>query len=154
MTRATLDQLADIEAIKQLKARYWRAVDTKNAALLRAVFTADAITDFRDDGPPGANDHLLLRDADLFTAQVIAVLAGVITAHHGHMPEITIDSATTASGIWPMQDYLWVEDDRSPLPFRSLRGWGHYHDRYIRTPEGWKICATRLRRLKLDIIPR
>jgi len=151
---ATLETLAAIEDIRQLKARYWRAVDTKDAALLRAVFTDDATTDFRDEGPPGANDHLLMQDPDGFSALLISMLAGVVTAHHGFTPEITVHSADTASGIWPMQDFLWVEDEASPLPFRRLRGFGHYHDRYVRTAEGWRIAFTRLERLRIEVDPR
>ena len=35
------------------------------------------------------------------------VLDGVITVHHGHMPEITLTSPTTATGIWALEDQLW-----------------------------------------------
>lgn len=151
---AGLAALLAMDAIRALKARYWRAVDSKDAALLRAVFTDDAITDFRDDGPPGANAHLLMQDPDGFVAQVMAVLAGVSTAHYGHAPEITLHGADDASAIWPMQDFLWVRDPASPLPFAALRGFGHYHDRYRRGPDGWKISATRLARVHIETDPR
>ena len=38
-----LQQLLDIEAIKQLKARYFRCMDTKDWDGFRDVFTVDAV---------------------------------------------------------------------------------------------------------------
>ncbi len=51
----------------------------------------------------------------------------VITVHHGHMPEITLLSDTTARGIWAMEDKLWWPEG-SPLV--HLHGYGHYHETY------------------------
>ena len=42
-----LAKLTAIEELKGLKARYCRAVDTKDAALLRTLFTDDAVLDVR-----------------------------------------------------------------------------------------------------------
>lgn len=140
-----------LEDIRALKARYFRGVDTKDAVLLRAVFTDDAITDFRSESPDGG-DALLLRDPDAFVRDTLAVLAGTVTVHSAAMPEIVVDSADAAHGRWTMHDRIWVEDSaRCPLPFRRLRGWGYYHDRYRRTADGWRIAATRLERLRVLI---
>ena len=51
----------------------------------------------------------------------------VETVHHGHMAEIEITSATTARGVWAMEDKL-----RWPVgsPIRSMHGYGHYHETY------------------------
>ena len=38
-------QMDDIEAIKQLKARYFRTMDTKHWAAMRQVFTDDVVVD-------------------------------------------------------------------------------------------------------------
>ena len=40
-------RLLAIEEIKQLKARYFRAVDTKDAALFRSILTDDVVLDYR-----------------------------------------------------------------------------------------------------------
>ena len=45
--RADVD---DIEAIKQLKARYFRTMDTKDWAGMRQVFTDDVVMDTTDSG--------------------------------------------------------------------------------------------------------
>ena len=43
-----VQQLLDIEAIKQLKARYQRAVDTKDWDLMGSVLAADAHSVYSD----------------------------------------------------------------------------------------------------------
>ena len=40
----------DLEAIKQLKARYFRTMDTKDWAGMRQVFTDDVVMDTTDSG--------------------------------------------------------------------------------------------------------
>ena len=46
--------------------------------------------------------------------------------------------------IWPMQDrVVWGEG-------RALTGYGHYHERYVRTAEGWRIAAQKLTRLVME----
>ena len=32
----------------------------------------------------------------------------------------------------------------------TLRGWGHYSEEYVRTPEGWKIKRSTLTRVHVD----
>ena len=145
-----LERLTAIEEIKQLKARYWRGVDTRDAVLLRAAFTDDAETDFGQSTGGKAQAKPALRDPDAFVRRTLEVFEGVTTAHHGHNPEIEILSDTEATGIWAMEDHLWVATPSPSLPFRFLQGWGHYHDRYRRTAEGWRIAYTTLKRLRVD----
>jgi hypothetical protein len=35
---------------------------------------------------------------------MIDYLATAVTVHHGKMPEITVDTASTASGVWAFDD--------------------------------------------------
>lgn len=143
------ERLIALEDIRALKARYFRGVDRKDAALLRSVFTDDAVTDFRSESPDG-DERLLQHDPDAFVRNVLGVLDGCVTAHAGHMPEIVIDSPDEAHARWSMTDQIWVEDrTRSSLPFAHLQGWGCYHDQYRRTADGWRISATRLERIKV-----
>ena len=143
------EELYAIEQIRQLKARYFRGVDTKDATVLRAVFADGAETDFRSESPD-RDPALKHNDPDAFVRNVIGMLEGVTTAHAGFMPEIEILSATEARARWSMTDRLWVEDAASSrLPFRTLAGWGVYHDCYVRTEAGWRIASTRLERIKV-----
>jgi hypothetical protein len=57
--------------------------------------------------------------------------------HHGHHPEIDIIDATTATGIWYLEDYLIFVDTNS-----RLHGAGLYDDRYVKHADGWRIQHT------------
>ena len=46
----TLQQLSDLEDIRQLKARYFRCIDTGNEAELATVFAEDVVIDLRGGG--------------------------------------------------------------------------------------------------------
>ena len=146
-----LQRLIAIEDIKRLKARYWRGVDLKDAELLRSVFADDAEIDFRNDERDPDFASQPLPKPDEFVKHCLAMLAGVATMHHGHVPEIAFTSDTEANGTWPMEDNLWVQAETSLLPFKHLRGFGHYHDRYVKTEQGWRISFTTLKRVHTEI---
>ncbi|NIH80637.1 nuclear transport factor 2 family protein [Amycolatopsis viridis] len=132
------ERLAAIEDIKQLKARYFRLMDTKDWTALREVFTDDAHMDI--DGFP--------RDGgDAITAFLSKVLTPLRTVHHGHMPEITLISRDQASGVWAMFDYVEFPSDGLP---RGFHGYGHYHDQYRVERGAWRIASTRVARLRID----
>ena len=144
-----LDRLVTIRAIEELKARYFRTLDTKDWAGYRDVFTSDLVADFRDSAGE-RNEAMLTHGSEAYVAGLSAMLQHVVTVHHGHMAEIEVHSATEASGIWAMEDKLWVPEG-SPLPFRFMHGYGHYHERYVRLDDGWRISAIRLSRLRVDV---
>lgn len=143
-----LDRTVATQAIMALKARYFRSMDTKDWPALRAVFTDDLVADFRD-ATPVHQPEMLIHGADPYLAMLTPMLDPVVTVHHGHMPEITIESADAARGIWAMEDWLWPGAG-SDLPFAWLRGWGHYHERYRRTDGVWQIAEIRLTRLRVE----
>lgn len=144
-----VERLLAIEDIKALKARYFRGVDTQDATVLRAVFADGAETDFRSESPTG-DPAFHQHDPDAFVRNTLYMLEGVTTMHLGFMPEIEFLSPTEAQARWPMNDRLWVQEGApARLPFRTLVGWGCYHDRYRRTGTGWRIVSTRLERTKL-----
>src|SRR5918994_4058878 len=88
----------DIEAIKHLKARYFRMMDTKDWDGFAAVFTDDVEIDVTGEG--GGVTH----GVSEFLPFLRAAIEDVITVHHGHMPEVELTSPTTARGIWAMED--------------------------------------------------
>ena len=128
----------DVEAIKQLKARYFRTMDTKDWAGMRQVFTDDVVMDTTDSGGG------VVTGADVFFVFLSETLAGAVTVHHGHMPEVHLTSPTTATGVWALQDVIvWPDGTR-------LHGYGHYHETYVREGEEWRIASSRLTRLHMD----
>ena len=80
---------------------------------------------------------------------VSKLLADTVTVHHGHMPEITLTSATTATSVWAMFD--WVDWSQSATPERTFQGYGHYHEEYEKGADGrWRIKRLHLTRLRVD----
>ena len=138
MTLSDTERLLAIEAIKTLKARYFRCMDTQDWQGLTACFAEDLKADFRE-GPGPQSDNR----AD-YMAMLTEALKHAKTVHHGHMPEITLHDASTASGIWAMDDIVY-------LPDLTLRGWGHYHEEYRREASGWVISKIRLTRLDVQM---
>lgn len=132
----------DLEAIKQLKARYFRLLDTKQWDAWGEVFTDDV----RMDVPEG---DVVLDGRAAVVGGVSAALTGTTTVHHGHMPEIEVTGAT-ATGTWAMEDYVeWPSGEDGTR--NGLRGYGHYHETYAKGDDGrWRIASLRLDRLRID----
>jgi uncharacterized protein (TIGR02246 family) len=131
-------RLADLEEIKQLKARYFRLMDTKQWEAWADLFTEDCSM---QSGPPGEPP---VRGRAKIVALVRQHIERVQTIHHGHMPEIEFAGADRASGIWAMYDQLRG-------PGYHLDGWGHYHEEYRRCADGrWRIASTKLTRLRIE----
>ena len=61
-----------------------------------------------------------------------------------HAPEITLTSATTASGIWAMEDLLIFGFILGGA--HELHGAGHYHQTYEKTDGPWRIKSLHLTR--------
>ena len=126
----------DLEAIRQLKASYFRCMDNKDWAGMRQVFAPDVHIDMEAEGG-GVHD-----DVESFFTMLEAAIGDVTTVHHGHMPEIDITSPTTATGIWAMEDMLRWPDGT------EMHGYGHYHETYVKLDnEGWRIKSMTLTRL-------
>jgi hypothetical protein len=137
--------LADIEAIKQLKARYFRFYDTKQWERWRSLFTDDC----RFDGT-----SRVYTSPDEFVAGTRERLGDAMTIHQGHMPEIAITGADSARGIWAMFDLVEFNDvvDHGHGVSRGFTGFGHYEEEYHRENGVWKISFLRLTRLYVKLI--
>jgi hypothetical protein len=129
--------LVSLEQIKQLKARYFRLLDTQQWGEWGQVFTRDARLQW---GPRDA-DAAVGRDA--IVAAVSRALEGATSCHHGHMPEIEILGPGRARGIWAMFD-------RVEAPRFRLEGYGHYDEEYRVEDGAWRIHRSRLTRLHVE----
>ncbi|MBM4267921.1 MAG: nuclear transport factor 2 family protein [Deltaproteobacteria bacterium] len=140
----TAESAAAIEAIRQVKARYFRLMDQRHWDAWIDVFTEDVDIDVTDDAPGFG----ILKGRVAMAKAVRTALRGCVSVHHGHMPEIELTSATTARGTWTMQDWLDYESGHTP---RTVRGKGFYFEQYRREADGvWRISAMTLRRLWLE----
>jgi hypothetical protein len=135
------EQLLELEAIKQLKARYFRLMDTKQWLPFSQVFSDDVVVDVsHDKHAPGGTIRGRAEVVDFIRRAV----GKATTVHHGHMPEIELLSPTEARGIWAMDDYVEFK------PSRGIRGYGHYHEEYRKEGAKWHISKLKLTRLRVD----
>jgi uncharacterized protein (TIGR02246 family) len=139
---SSVRRLLDIEEIKQLKARYFRTLDTRDWDGFGQVFARDAVLEVPevDTSRHGRDDIVaFVRDS----------LVGTRTVHHGHMPEIEVTGPDAARAVWAMFDY--VEWPASASGARvGLQGYGHYREEYVREDGQWYIGRSRLERLRVD----
>jgi SnoaL-like domain len=131
--------LLEIEAIKQLKARYCRYLDTKDWQAWRTLFTDDFLS---DTSPAGGK---VIQGADDFVAFTRKSLRSQATVHQVHAPEIELTSATTARGVWALEDVVRFG------PGVNLRGYGHYTETYEKVDGQWLITRSTLTRLREDV---
>jgi len=123
ITLSTGDQAHAIEAIKRTFARRLRCMDTKQWEIYPTLHTDDVVSETWDGLPD----------------------------NHGHTPEIELTSATTATGIWAMEDQLWWTNGDVE---EHLHGYGHYHEQYRLEDGRWLISYRKLTRLRVDTTPR
>jgi hypothetical protein len=130
----------EIESLKQLKARYCRLLDTKDWTAWRGLFTDDFLSDTSEAGGK------VIEGADEFVAFLRKTLGkpSQVTAHQVHAPELELTSETTARGVWALEDVVRM------APGLNMRGYGHYHETYVKGDGQWKIKSSKLTRLRVD----
>ncbi len=131
--------LLEIEAIKQLKARYCRLLDTKDWQAWRDLFSDDFLSDTSQAGGK------VIRGADEFVAFTRKGLRNQATVHQVHAPEIELTSPTTARGVWALEDVVRFG------PGVNLRGYGHYTETYEKVDGQWLFTSSTLTRLREDM---
>lgn len=124
---------ADVEAIKRVKYRYLRALDTKHWDDFADTLTEDIVGDY---GSSLGKEHHFTNRTELVEFMRTSMPAGVLTEHRVTHPEITIDG-DDAEATWYLQDRVIVPEYNF-----MLFGAAFYHDRYRRTTDGWRICET------------
>lgn len=143
MDMTDLERLIEIQAIHDLKGRRDHAVDRKDwdtyADLHSDEYVAISISTAPIVGGRAAADALKVQ------------LAGVTTVHHCHTPVIEFADRDHATGVWAMEDNLfWHRDGEK----QWLRGFGFYHERYVRGADGrWRFSYRRLERTHAETSP-
>ena len=136
---------AAIEAIKRVKYRYLRALDTKHWDDFAGTLTEDVTADY---GKSMGSDHKFADRDSLVTFMRTVMPANLISEHRVNHPEITLTGPDSASGIWYLQDRVIV-----PEANLMLIGAAFYHDTYRRTADGWKISSTGYQRTSDATLP-
>lgn len=126
--------LETIEAIKRVKYRYLRALDTKHWDDFADTLTDDIVGAY---GSSMGKEHKFTNKKDLVEFMRTSMPANVYTEHRVTHPEITLDDFDQAEGTWYLQDRVIVPEFNF-----MLFGAAFYRDSYRKTEDGWKICAT------------
>ena len=126
----SLQQLSDLEEIKVLKHRYYRGIDTGDAALLADLFTEDVSVTYNG----GAYKVSLQGRAAMLEFLANSFHSRAASMHIGVMPDITITGDNSATGIWYLQD-VFIDLNKDDHTF----GTAIYTDRYRREGGVWKI---------------
>jgi hypothetical protein len=134
------DSGAEVEAIKQLKASYFANIDAKNWDALRELLAPDVVEDTTCSAGP------IFYGRDPFIAFLQLTLGAATTHHQGYDPHIKLTSATTAEGLWTLEDVLIFGGTL------GVHGYGHYNDRYTKVNGKWVVKYSKLTRTRLDLI--
>ena len=143
-TELSASDLVEIERIKRLKYKYMRCIDQKLWDEIAECFTPDATAAYSSgkyafDGADAIVDFLRKSmGSETFHS-----------SHRVHHPEIDFTSATTATGIWALEDVV-IETQWQI----TIRGAAFYEDEYEKVDGEWKIKSTGYRRTYEEIQPR
>lgn len=136
---ARIQRLEDLEAIRQLKYRYLRALDTKAWEELGRTLAEDATAEYSDGQYRFRGREEILR---FLMSTPLAQPDGMVGIHHCTQPEIEILGGGRAHGTWSLYNYLVHKGAE-----RSLRLCAFYHDEYVKIGDAWKIQSTGYRRV-------
>ena len=129
-----VERLEAIEAIRQLKARYFNACDAQDPERASQCFAAgDVLIDMGHIG--------VFRNREEFAAVYRA--AGchdyILDLHQGANPEIEIIDGSHARGDWSL-NYRNINTRERTVTFLSVM----YHDGYAKIQGEWKIVTCRV----------
>jgi uncharacterized protein (TIGR02246 family) len=140
----TPEDLVEIEAIKQVKYRYLRAVDTRDWDLLATTLTDDATSAY-SSGKLSYEG----RDAIIAFLRESMPEKDMLTSHKVHHPEIELTGPDTADARWGLEDVVIILSAAL-----TLRGAAYYEDKMRKVDGQWRIAHTGYRRLYEEMTPR
>ncbi len=95
-----LQQIKDVQAIKELKSKYFQALDTKNWDELETTMAPDIETAY-------SNGKLVFHGPKEITDYFKKSMPKTeITLHQGHNPQVWFESDAVAYGKWYLEDRL------------------------------------------------
>jgi hypothetical protein len=124
----TVEELADIEAIKKLKSRYLRFMDQRRWDEWIALFAEDAAirVTISDE------EYCLWQGKKEILEGNSSLNTGNTSIHHGHTPDIDLISEDRATGHWMLHDTYLRDSGRS-------ESFGYYEDEYVKIDGTWKV---------------
>ena len=140
----TPEDLIEIEAIKRLKYRYVRLLDTKQWDEMETLFVPHATASYSDG--KYAFDS---RDAIMAFFRDSMGSTNMLTSHKVHQPEIELLTFSTARATWALDDVVVHLDYNI-----TIRGAAFYSDEYVRMDGEWLIKHTGYERIYEEMEPR
>jgi hypothetical protein len=146
-----VERLSIIEDLRRLMAGYVRAADYHRWQDLANLFTPDGtFTPHKPDG----SVWLRMRGRTEIAATVGASGGpDDVLIHHLFSDEIDVESATSAQGVWAMEDIITRPENaevNEEFPFKGMHGFGHYHGHFVKVDGSWYIAELKQTRLRLD----
>ena len=136
--------LQEIEAIKRLKYKYLRCLDNKLWEEMAECFLDDATSAYS-----GGKYSFSGREEILNFFRESMSGSHILSSHTVHHPEIDIDSETSATGIWRLED-VFIDDENG----FAIQGAGWYRDEYRKLDGIWKIKHTGYKRTWEEMVSR
>jgi SnoaL-like domain len=130
---ARIAALEDLEAIRQLKARYLRGCDLKQPDVVRDTLLPDGAV-IAYDGFPAFSDREGF--VEVFTA--MGCQPGIHDMHHATNSEVVLTGPDSATGKWSLNFRSIIMAQRSVISMGV-----EYQDRYQRQDGRWWIAETR-----------
>ena len=136
--------LVEIELIKRLKYRYMRCLDQKLWDEMAETLADDAVASYSAGKYAFDGKAAIL---EFFRASMGS--PSFLSSHRVHHPEIDLTSATTATGVWALEDVV-IDASRD----FSLRGAAFYTDDYVKIDGRWLIKRTAYKRTYEEVWKR
>lgn len=133
----TVQDLLEIEAIKQLKYAYMRCVDKKLWDEMTTLFVPEATCSY-------SAGHYTYEGRDAIVAWLRKGMdkPGFHSTHSVHHPEIRLHGPAEATGVWKLEDYV-LDTDYDIV----ISGAAFYEDRYVKRDGRWLILHTGYERI-------
>jgi ketosteroid isomerase-like protein len=129
-----LRELVDRQQISDLIHGYCRMLDMNHPEEVADLFTEDCVTDY------GIGKGGPIRGRAALEKAVGRAMADFSATHH-HLSNISLRFEDDGSVRGVSYIYAWHRRSGDE-PDQHL--WGEYHDRFVRTPDGWRIAERRL----------
>jgi hypothetical protein len=145
-----VERLSIIEDLRRLMARYVRSADHHRWQDLVGLFTPDGtFTPHKPDG----SVWVRMEGRDKIAEIVSSNGPDDVLVHHLFSDEIDVESATSARGVWAMEDIITRPENaevNEQFPFKGMHGFGHYDARFVKVDGSWYIAELEQTRLRLD----
>lgn len=133
----TVRELKDRVDILETMHEYCRHADNLDPASMVALFVDDCVANF----VPGGDENILRGKDQLMKMLSGALEITVSGSHHISNAEIRFDTPDRVTFHCYM--YSWQRFTGFPVTADCHR-WGRYENRFVRTPDGWRLSRLKL----------